>query len=451
MTTAGLRAYWSELTRGTRVWIIACLLAGLGLFTSQLLEIPHRSALRGSDNSFNYFWLRSLMVGGDWSFRDDVEACNTLPPEYRAAALAVPLTPTGRQPNKYGVGWSLMSTPGYLVGDAIVAGGRALGVWELERDGYNAVYQISLQTWHLFLAAVALTLAYRVALRWCSREAALRGVMLLWATSPMLYYQTSNLSMSHGVTFLAIVTCVYGLVRAEDAPGRWWPWLLAGAGFGLAVVTRFQTAIFGVVPAFVWLSLVLKTRDPRAGAKAALGMICGALPLLVLQMFAWKTVYGSWLVYSYGVEKEPFYWTKPAFSEVLFSPKHGLFYWNPFLLAGVIGLFVLAWQRRGLAVISAVAVLIMIYVNAAWWCWWFGSSFGSRAFDGAFLFMMIGMAWLFQRLPARASQWLFAGGVVFAVWNLGLLLLYRMALIPRNDAVTYGDALRAFGKLFGGA
>ena len=94
-----------------------CGVVGVLLFGSQLAEISARSALRGYDNTFNYLWLRSAMVDGDWDFRNDLEQCNTLTPAYRAAALGLPVTSAGRVPNKYGVGWSLVTLPFYLVAD----------------------------------------------------------------------------------------------------------------------------------------------------------------------------------------------------------------------------------------------------------------------------------------------------------------------------------------------
>ena len=439
---------WRSLTAKTRWLVGGCVVLAVILFVSQLLEIPRRSALRGLDNTFNYLWLRSLMVGGDLDFRDDLVAANTLAPDVHDLAENTSITPIGRVANKYGIGWSLVSAPFYLVADGIVAGGRALGLWTLERDGYNAVYQVCLQTGHFLLAGLSLLLAYRVARRWCAHEPAVLGVAMLWAASPLLYYQTSNLSMSHGVTFFAVAVCMYGLINTESAPDRLWPWLLAGAGLGLAAVTRFQAAVYGILPVWVWLCRAGRAGDVRGLARAALAVIAGALPPVALQMLAWKTVYGSWVVYSYGAEGEKFFWLKPAVREVLFSANHGLFYWHPLLLAGLAGLIALAWSKGGLAWAGVVAVAVTIYVNAAWWCWWFGSSFGSRAFDGVFLFFMLGLAWAHERLPERAGRWLFAIGTACAGWNVAVLTLYRLAAISRNSAVTYDEMLRALGRLF---
>ena len=441
-----MREVWCGLTAKTRGFVGGCVVLAVVLFLSQLLEIPQRSALRGSDNTFNYLWLRSLMVGGDLDFRDDLEATNTLAPDVHDLAENAPLTPIGRVANKYGIGWSLVSLPFYLVADGIVAGGRALGVWTLERDGYNPVYQVCLQAGHFLLAGLSLLLAYRVVRRWCAREPAVLGVAMLWAASPLLYYQTSNLSMSHGVTFFAVAVCLYGLIHT-GTPERLWPWLLAGAGLGLAVITRFQAAVYGLLPVWVWLVRARGTRDVRGLVRPALAVIAGALPLVALQLIAWKRVYGSWLVYSYGAEGEKFFWLKPAVREVLFSANHGLFYWHPLLLAGLVGLVGLAWRKGGLAWAGVVAVAVTIYVNAAWWCWWFGSSFGSRAFDGVFVFLMLGLAWAYERLPECANRWLFAIGSVCVGWNVAVLTLYRLAAIPRNSAVTYDEMVRALGRL----
>src|SRR5688572_26954380 len=164
-------------TKLVRWWIIVCALAGLALAVSQLLEIPARSALRGYDNTFNYLWLRSAMVDRDWDFRNDLAECNTLTPAYRASALALPVTPEGRIPNKYGIGWAVLSLPFYLVADVLVTLGRELNFWTYQNDGFNAVYQICLQLGHAGLALLALGLAVQTISTWIgSREYALAEI-----------------------------------------------------------------------------------------------------------------------------------------------------------------------------------------------------------------------------------------------------------------------------------
>lgn len=422
---------------------------GLALFASQLAEIPFRSALRGYDNTFNYLWLRSALVDGDWDFRNDLAACNTLTPDHRAAALALPPTETGRIPNKYGLGWAVLTLPFYLGADAGVALGRAAGLLTLERDGFSAPYQVAVQSGHALLAVLALVLATRTIGRWLGdRSAALAGVAAVWAASPLLYYQTVNLSMSHGAAFFLVAVLAFALERAtatpaDAAPGeplrvRWW--LLAGAALGLAAITRFQLAVFGV--GVLWAA----GRDRRTITRLVL-VAAGAAPFVLLQLWAWRVVYGRWLVFSYGVEGEGFHWSRPELANSLFSPWHGLFYWHPFLLVALAGLFAWAWTRRGEAAVWSGAVALMLYVNAAWWCWWFASAFGNRGFDAALLPVMAGAAWLFHRArgPWRTALGTVAVGA--AAWNVYLVLLYRTGAISRHAPLTWEEMLAAAARL----
>ena len=384
------------------------------------------------------------MVGGDWDFRDDLLACNTLSENYRAAGLSQPTTRTGLLPNKYGLGWAVVSVPFYLIADGVVEIGRLAGWWTLARDGFNPVYQVALQTGHFALAVLALFLVHRVLRRWCGPDAAMRGLCLGWACSPMLYYQTSNLSMSHNVGFLAVAICLWALLRISENPSVSGWWILVGTAIALAAITRFQNALLGIIP--LWVGWSLRARLPGF-IRPLLGLAAGAVPLIVLQLLAWEIVYGQWLVFSYGTGGEGFDFLCPAVVQVLFSPFHGLFYWHPLLLVASAGLVPFAYRHPLLGAPLLLAFLLTVYVNASWWCWWFGASFGQRAFDGSLPALMLGLAWLFHQYAGRSGDRLFRLGSVLAAINLVALILYRLQFIPRNQPVTWLDGVIALLRL----
>ena len=280
---AELAAAWRSLTSPQRWGLRLLATAALIAWGSQLAEMPWRSALRGTDNTFYYFWLRSAMVHGDWDFRRDAVECNTLPEDFRANLLQQPPTETGRLPNKYGIGWSLLSTPFYLVADGVVGAGRAVGLWKLQRDGYNPVYQIALHTGHLALAVLSLWLAWRCARRWCDPPTALLGVAILWGASPLIYYQTMKLSLSHNAAFFAIALLTWALLRAHEERARIWPWWLAGAAMGLAIIVRYQLVMFAVIPAWIWWRETRVGGSSRRAAMTAAALAAGAPPYLHLQ------------------------------------------------------------------------------------------------------------------------------------------------------------------------
>ncbi|MEO6003545.1 MAG: hypothetical protein ABIZ04_05375 [Opitutus sp.] len=454
-----------------RFWIGLCVVVAGSLSLSQLLEIPHRSALRGYDNTFNYLWLRSAMVDHDWDFRNDLIACDTLQDEYRASALQLSLTKAGRIPNKYGIGWALLTLPFYVVADLLVGVGRAIGWWDFTHDGFNPVYQVCIQIGHTALAVFAMVIATRVISKWL--QGSLNGripaqptlarshqngepterlqgrdydfiasssVALTWAASSLVYYQAVNVSMSHGAAFFAIVLMAYGLMRAVEMPSasRWW-WL-TGASFGLAVIVRYQLVLFALP---LGLGLFGLRRDTAILRSALVFCVVGFAPFALLQCFAWHQVYGEWFVFGYGAEGEAFHWGKPALVASLFSSWHGLFYWHPFLLVAAAGMIAWAVRVKREALAWSAAVGLMAYTNAAWWCWWFASAFGNRGYDAALLPLMAGTAWLLHELSKPARLVLFAVAIAFGAWNFYVVVLFRSGAISRSERVTWGQMIQA--------
>ena len=220
--------------------------------------------------------------------------------------------------------------------------------------------------------------------------------------------------------------------------------MLAGASLGLAIVVRYQLAIFVLAAAWsLWRTRSVGRRFARKSGCFAIG----ALPFLMLQLWAWRVVYGEWFVFSYGVEGESFHWRNPELLNSFFSPWHGLFYWHPFLLVGLVGMLWWGWKSRGGALSWVSCVAITTYVNAAWWCWWFASSFGNRGYDAAFLPMMGGAGFFALNARGRARSFLWSTAITLGLWNFYVVWLYRSGAIPRNEPVTWWEMVRAASRL----
>jgi hypothetical protein len=94
-----------------------------------------------------------------------------------------------------------------------------------------------------------------------------------------------------------------------------------------------------------------------------------------------------------------------------------------------------------------VVLTATIYINSAWWCWWFASSFGNRGYDVVIFPLMAGVAWLFAHAGrgGRRALWLVAGAA--AAWNVYLVTLYRAGAISRHASVTWAEMLAAAARL----
>jgi len=420
-----------------------CLLAALALFALQarpLFQTPRVTAIFGWDDTFYYAWLRSAFVGGDADFADEIRDAPTLPDALKIRTLAGPRTEAGRIPNKYPIGWALCSAPFYVMADALMLAARGLGWTDLPRDGYGPAYQTIILLGQLAYAAAGMVLAFLVLRRFASAEAALLGVALTWLTSFLTYYQTVNLALPHSLVFFWVAATYWLTFRLGEKPEPLWPWAVLGFAGGMLVLCRYQAAVYLLFPA-AWL--MGRLRPARQGVPRALAAAAPLAALIFLQLLAWKAVYGRWLVYTYG--EEGFRWLRPRPLELLFSPYHGLYYWHPLLLAATAGFIAFLARRRDAPRAWLAVFLLTLYVNASWETWWFGASFGSRAFEGCVLFFMAGTAWLFRSLTERRGlAWaLLAVYLLAGVWNLNLTWLAKRNVLRGDRPATHAEMLRA--------
>jgi Na+-transporting NADH:ubiquinone oxidoreductase subunit NqrB len=99
-----------------------------------------------------------------------------------------------------------------------------------------------------------------------------------------------------------------------------------------------------------------------------------------------------------------------------------------------------------------VAFAGTVYVNAAWWCWWFaGNSFGSRAFEATLLFFMGGLACLFVRSTPPWRKVLFSMAMLAVVWNFCLMAFFYGSVIDRNAPVTWTEMIQAGARMLSGS
>lgn len=433
-------------------WVVAALLAAIAFGSARFAEIPLRSALRGWDNSFYQFWLRSLVIDGDWDFRNEVREAPTLSDDTRGSAMALPLTANGQIPNKYGIGWAIANTPAFVAAHAVTLAANATGLWNQPADGYSAPYQVSLQLWNLALAAASLWLLNLWLTPLLSLSARRFAIPAFWLCSPLLYYQSVNLSMAHNLVFLLTVLAMLAAERAarSEHPLRWIA--LCGCALGLLLVTRYQAILLASYPLWRIARHFIADADRkppwRALLRPALIGTAAALPAIALQLLAWRSVYGQWLVFSYGVEGESFNWLQPALWQVWLHPHHGALYWHPAFILCLGGLALGVRQRPDLRVSLAswaLGAIALWYVHAAWWAWPLGAAFGYRGFDALWPVLCLGLGLLFAHCAAHTlrRRALFATTGLLAAWNLNLCLLYCLSAIPRNAPLPVSAIVRA--------
>lgn len=392
-----------------------------------------RPMLQGWDDSFYYFWLPSVAIDGDVDFANQLTQSHTLDESALESALAQPRTATGLLPNKYPPGWAFGSLPFFLV---------VHGFTPANATGFEPAYLLAVWLGQLLYAGLGVWLAVKIVVRFFSPAVASVAVLVAWLASPLVYYQSARLAMPHSQVFTLAMLVFWTAFQIADGDRRARTWALLGFAAALLVVTRNVAVVYLAWPAWV---LVRRLRSLRNGA----ALVLGALPVVLVQLLTWKALYGSWLFYSYGGERFDF--GQLHLREILFSARHGWFYWHPLLLVGIAAFLAWSWRRtEGRAWLVSLTAIVLL--NAAWPTWWLGSSFGHRGLEVPVLFAALGFGALLQGLGKRhvlktAAVGLAAGCIA---WNLTLLALFLTQRIPRETPVTYATSARALAGWIAG-
>jgi hypothetical protein len=413
------------------VTAVSLMYYGWHLFTPK-----HRPLVRGIDNNYYFFWLPALIIEHDLDFGNQVANSPTLTAEDKKNELAEPLTATGLHANKFPIGWALTSAPWFSAAKIL----STLCGWP--STGWEPIYQISIWLGQLTYAWSGLWFAWRVLSYFFPPLPASSAILVGWLASPLIYYQTAGLSMTHSLVFSLVAVAFWLSIKIyENGRERRWFGCL-GFIAGLLLVTRYTAAFYLFFPLWVLVHFFRETEPLLHKIDCGITLLVCALPPIILQMAVWRILYGSWFVYSYG--HEGFDLLHPHVFEILFSPLHGFFYWHPLMLIGLAGL--LGWaaadKRIRLWVLSFAVALAL---NSCWWCWWFGGSFGYRSLEGAVFFTMGGLAWAFSQTAGHVWRsgllWLTCFAAIG--WNILLLALFLTKRIPGGSAVTWSQMWEA--------
>ena len=435
---------WEEWSHGLRRVGTPQTLAGEGL------------VIRGDGLGY-YAWLRSLLIDGDWSFDNEFDEHNPL---HEGAPRAGAVTPIGRRANRWSVGpacvWAVTVVPGHLV----VKGLQRFG-FPWAADGYTLPYQLLVGWTSLLVSLGGLVLVYRICRHWARPVPAALAAALLTLGSTIVYYNSVEVSMAHGLGTAALAALVWYWLESYGSE-RAVRWLLVGALVGAVVLIRWQLATFALLPAgeallACWAAC--RARAPRALWRPLLLLTLAGLAAAAAftpQLVAWHCVYGHWLQPPLRLAH---HWLYPRLWEVLGSENRSLFYWTPITLLACVGYFWALRPGRGPAgaagaplALLAVSFVVQVYALASirGVGVFLGSAYGFRQLTEALVVLAPGLALLLDRAGPRLYAWLCVVGCVLVVWNLLLICEYRYLLIPVNTGAPLGRLLGSLPHLVHG-
>jgi hypothetical protein len=421
-----------------RAGLLALALAAPALAVQLLAPVPRLDA----DAVEYYSHLRSLYFDHDVDFANEFEHFGILSRWDKAQP-----TVTGHRRTVFSVGPALLWMPFYAVGDLVARLRHDV------QDGYSPAHIRAVCLGSLAYGLAGLLLLNGLLERMFSPPGPFWTTLLLaWGTF-LFWYLAYEPVMSHAASFFlaVLVLRVWWDRGTELSPRRA---ALLGLLIGVASDVRWQNALLLSLPL---ATVVVERRQPARSAAAAVALATAFAVALVPQLLVFKAIYGAYVL-PYPVQGRGFlHLRRPALLETLFSSRHGLLYWSPVLWAGFIGLagLVVRGRDRRAALLLALPIVVMTYVNASSGDWWAGGSFSNRRFDSVLPFLAVGLCASLAALRRLAARWpggvLAAAGAAFVLWNALFMEQYRRGAIPRDDAVSFARVAENSADVLAGA
>jgi hypothetical protein len=332
-----------------------------------------------------YAYLPAFFIYHDYTY-DFLKNESTVPNGYTDAFL---VDYKNRQLNKYTCGVALLQSPFFIVTHLICK------FTSYKCDGYSKPYQIAISIAAIFYLILGLYFL-RAILFYFLFEDKHTAVVLLCITfgTNLLYYAIMEPSMSHIYSFAAIAGCFLSLLKLTKKYSIK-ILLICIVQYALVLLIRPLNAIAIIAfPVFIYLPqseniLAFKSINTK---KIFLLLLFIFVGLLSIQSFFWKKQCGELFVWSYP--NEGFNFSKPAFIESLFGFRKGLFVYTPLLFVSLFGLIPLYKFSKFKAMFTLLFLIVFVYLNAAWWSWFFGSSFGLRPYIDFYILFAVLLAFL---------------------------------------------------------
>lgn len=410
--------------------------------------------IHGADAEGFYMVARSIYFDHDVDIANEIEL--TLSSEIFRGG--VNLTKTGKVANQMPIGYALLVQPFLLLSDIITRSSNYLFKTTFSNDGYGGVFSVIVPFATMIYGFIGIYTAYKVIIMFFNRVIAAISINSVILSSSLLWYITGHVTMVHIHSFTIITILIHSTLpffNKNITEISIFRYACIGALLAFAVMIRLQNAIFAIIPivAMVYYFL-LRSSDKKVSCFKLIGKIsigaASSLICFVPQMLSWKSLFGSYIINSYGITEAYFDFFHPELVKTLFSTNHGLFLWNPITLISCLGMCLLFYRVRTYRLLLLSLFICFIlnwFLIASWSGWWLANSFGNRGFDGSTLFFALGWAEILNRLWHR-KKIVITLCVLLVSWNLQLLMQQRyLGWLPIQGDVPYLQVFKSYEKL----
>ncbi|MEY3902728.1 MAG: hypothetical protein RL189_2034 [Pseudomonadota bacterium] len=389
-----------------------------------------------SDGNGYYAWLTTLTADADLRFYNDLINLYT-PDDTRWIEEA-----GENVVNVYPPGLAIVMSPGFIVAHV---SSKILGAVDIaQHTPYDPFYKIITAAWMFVFYLFGIYFFQRLLEKFthnrlCSAACALTIVL----GSNLVHYISKEPSMTHGTIFsLTSITSLL-LVSARESSFKSAVWIGAGALVGLMLAVRNST--IALLPWWILLGWNATNESWKIRSKAA--VIAG---IAALSVFSVQPILLSLMAGKFTLNAYPTYGLSAGLEGIwkgLLSSRHGLFAYHPIWAAVIVGVVVSLLQKnlRLYAMAALLCFLCAVYINGTWPNWWFGDSFGNRAYlDVLAPCSLVAATALFSWLEKKNQLRMHFAAAVTAltliVANLTLWVGFLLRRFPADGLHSYSEA-----------
>jgi hypothetical protein len=307
-----------------------------------------------------------------------------------------PVTEKGIRYCKYPYGVALMHAPFVLIGHLIA------GISDYPADGFSEPYKFMLLVGGLLYLLIGLIVLRKCINTIFSDSIAAIVILIIGFGTNLWWYLAYESAMSHQYSFVLFVLFIWQTIRWYEN-STFLRSIMLGVITGIVMMIRPSNLV--LVLFFILYDIKNRTDVKNriqlwySGVKYLVVIVITAFIIIVPQLPYWKYVSGEWLFYSY--QDEHFFFNKPQLIKGLFSYRNGWLLYTPFMLVAISGISFLYRNHRKFFFPVLIFFLVNTYVILSWWCWWYGGSFGNRAFTDSYGIMAIPLAAIIQFLTGK--------------------------------------------------
>jgi len=217
--------------------------------------------------------------------------------------------------------------------------------------------------------------------------------LLMVLATPVTIYANKEAGFSHVYSLFAITAFIY-YIRTYFLYEKGKDFIVAAILLGLILILRqvnLMIVLFVPFLAGSYSNLVKGIRNLIRNYRILLLALFCVLAVFSIQAIMWYLQTGVFLLYSY--QGYGFNFLDPQFFKILFGYRKGLFVYTPVIFIAFLSVAWLGFRKRYFLMFAWIGFFIFItYVLSSWFSWYYGASYGLRAYIDYFTVFFIPLA-----------------------------------------------------------